>query len=227
MSSSECGLKIHFWGMQPACSLRILTNTDAAKSNIDSINSIWVDVSVKSEVECQWNVFRTSRRCICSNTYTVSFVCHLFDIAVSSYCYQMHPRIDCNTDPRTSDTSSDSELSIEVCGMNVAKHTHSATNKFPVLFHWACVLIFQTSPPNATAGSEEERWIMWQMHGTAQERLCQKAIWDKMESGKLSHIRCVSVWVCVWSNSIGKPVSSGLTGRVSVWSRHHSLFVFS
>lgn len=62
-------------------------------------------------------------------------MCHLLHIAVSSYWYQMHPRIDWNSDPRKSDISSDSELSMKVCGMNAAKHTHSATYKFTVLFH--------------------------------------------------------------------------------------------
>lgn len=61
--------------------------------------------------------------------------CRLLSVAVSSCWYQMDPRIDCNSDPRTSDISSDSELSMKVCTMNVAKHTHSATYKFTVLFH--------------------------------------------------------------------------------------------
>lgn len=73
------------------------------------------------------------------------------DVAVSSYWYQMHPRIDWNTDPRTSDISRDSKLSRKVCGLNAAKHTHSATYKFTLFFHWASVLLSQTAP-SAAAG---------------------------------------------------------------------------
>lgn len=59
----------------------------------------------------------------------------------------MHLRTDWNSDRRTSDISSDSELSTKVCSVNVAKHTHSATHKFslrlcahlahnPEHYHW-------------------------------------------------------------------------------------------
>lgn len=97
---------------------------------VSALISIWGDVSVKSKVEGKM----CSNKQESTNTYIISFVCHLFHIAVSSYWYQMHPRIDWDSNPRTSDISSDSELSVKVC-MNVAKHTHSATYKFTALFH--------------------------------------------------------------------------------------------
>lgn len=132
------------------------------QSHTPALISMWRDVSVELKVEGNQPAFKTRRACVSANS---SFVCCLFHVTLSSYWYQMHPRIDWNSDPRTSDISSDSELRMNACSVNVAKHTHSATFKISVLFHWGSVLILQTTPSTAT-GLQDERWTVMKRHGT-------------------------------------------------------------